>query len=85
MLSHGLKNSGITLGPMVLDQYESLSGPTVGYRIDRRGSQPEVIARTHHEHDHHGIVNDLHNENENCGALAEKYFSGMDILRTRFR
>jgi len=72
MISHGMKNSGLTLGPMVLDQYERLSGPTVGYRIDRRRSQPEVIARTHHEHDHHGIVNDLHNENENCGALAEK-------------
>ena len=72
MLSHGLKNSGVTLGPMVLDQYESLSGPTVCYRIERRGSHPKVIARTQHEHGHHNIVNDLHNENENCGALAEK-------------
>jgi hypothetical protein len=72
MFSHGLKNSGITLGPMVLDQPESLSGPTVGYGIERRGSHPEVIACTQYEHGHHGIVNDLHNENENCGALAEK-------------
>jgi hypothetical protein len=72
MLSHGLKNSGITLSPMVLDQCESLCGPTVRYGIERRGSHPEVIARTQHEHGHHGIVNDLHNENENCGALAEK-------------
>ena len=72
MLNHGLKNSGITLGSMVLDQCESLSGTTVGYRIDRRGFQPEVIACTQHEDDHHCIVNDLHNENENCGALAEK-------------
>ena len=72
MLSHGLKNSGITLSPMVVYQCESLSGPTVGYRIERRRSQPEVIACTQHKHSHHDIVNDLHNENENCGALAEK-------------
>jgi hypothetical protein len=72
MLSHGLKNSGITLSPIVLDQCESLSGPTVGYGSERRGSHPEVIARTQHEHDHHDIVNNLHNENENCSALAKK-------------
>ncbi len=72
MLSHGLKNSGVTLGPIVLDQCESLSGPTVGYGSERRGSHPEVIARTQHEHGYHNIVNDLHNESENCGALAQK-------------
>jgi hypothetical protein len=72
MFSHGLKNSGITQSPIVLDQCESLSGPTVGYGIERRGSQPEVIACTQHEHSHHDIVNNLHNENENCGALAKK-------------
>jgi len=72
MLSHGLKNSGITLSPMVLDQCESLCGPTVRYGIERGEAHREVIARTQHEHDHHDIVNNLHNENENCGALAKK-------------
>jgi hypothetical protein len=66
-----LKNSGITLSPMLLDQRKSLSGPTVGDGIERRGPHPEVIARTQYEHGHNNIVNDLHNQGEEYGRLVE--------------
>jgi len=84
VLSHRLKYRGIALSPMGLHQREGFGGPTIGHGIQRRRLHPEIVERAQHEHCHHRIVNDLHNQNEDCGTLAEEQFSGMDILKTWF-
>ena len=57
---------------MGLYQRESLGGPTIGYGIQGWRLQPEIVQHAQNEHCDGRIVNDLHDENEDCGALAGK-------------
>lgn len=72
MLSHRLKYGGIPLRLMSLHQRQGFGGPAIGDRIQGWRLYPKIIEYAQDKHDDNGIVNDLHNTDDDCGPLTEE-------------